>query len=211
MKTIFFGVGLGVLGLGAFCANQASHVTSNNASKMNRSGPHPISLQPKIPQISQESINKAILAFHIDVPAYVNQPILDHTLEDRGITTGAVLGRMREVKIGPAAFSSWAVLGSTLAHEIEVHAKQSFIKITAQDEWSSAKSGVLQMLHSLKPKSFLGKASAPSGLPRGPIDWGTHLAEREAYQYELDSAKRFGLSPTEVESIKSIMEMYYSY
>ena len=28
------------------------------------------------------------------------------------------------VTIGPAAFTSWAVLGSTLAHELEVHGKQ---------------------------------------------------------------------------------------
>src|SRR5690606_25474533 len=35
--------------------------------------------------------------------------------------------------IGPSAFASWALLGSTLAHEIEVHCHQNFTLIRLFD------------------------------------------------------------------------------
>ena len=35
--------------------------------------------------------------------------------------------------IGPAAFASWSLLGSTLAHELEVHCRQNFTLIRMQD------------------------------------------------------------------------------
>ena len=34
---------------------------------------------------------------------------------------------------GPVAFESWALLGSTLAHEIEIHCEQSFLLIRLMD------------------------------------------------------------------------------
>jgi hypothetical protein len=37
------------------------------------------------------------------------------------------------VLIGPAAFDSWALLGSTLAHEILVHCQQNFFLISVMD------------------------------------------------------------------------------
>ena len=38
-----------------------------------------------------------------------------------------------EVTVGPAAFESWGLLGSTLAHELEVHCQQNFTYIRLLD------------------------------------------------------------------------------
>ncbi|RYZ81305.1 MAG: hypothetical protein EOP04_24245 [Proteobacteria bacterium] len=54
-------------------------------------------------------------------------------LEDRGLTTLNGYGKKLEVTIGPAAFTSWAVLGSTLAHEVEIHCNQNFSLIRMKD------------------------------------------------------------------------------
>ena len=71
--------------------------------------------------------------FNIKVPANVKPPFFDPNLEDRGLTTLRGWGHKLEVSVGPAAFESWGLLGSTLAHEIEIHCNQNFTLIRAMD------------------------------------------------------------------------------
>ena len=85
------------------------------------------------PSMSQESIDEAMKRYGISVPDSATHPTLDMSLEDRGLTTLNCRFCERTVTIGPAAFSSWAVLGSTLAHELEVHCKQNFAVINIMD------------------------------------------------------------------------------
>jgi hypothetical protein len=85
------------------------------------------------PPMTQESIDVAIEMFGIVVPKNASNPTLDMKLEDRGLTTLNGWGKKLEVTVGPAAFTSWAVLGSTLAHELEIHCNQNFALIRLKD------------------------------------------------------------------------------
>ena len=75
----------------------------------------------------------AIEMFGIEIPPSALHPEFDAQLEDRGLTTRATFMDRAKVTIGPAAFSSWGLLGSTLAHELEVHCNQSFAVIWLLD------------------------------------------------------------------------------
>jgi hypothetical protein len=86
-----------------------------------------------LPEVSQASIDFALVLYGIEVPESAEHPQLDMALEDRGLTMRATFVDKAQVSIGPAAFSSWAMLGSTLAHEIEVHCQQSFAAIWLLD------------------------------------------------------------------------------
>ncbi|NRA64049.1 MAG: hypothetical protein HRU19_06165 [Pseudobacteriovorax sp.] len=92
-----------------------------------------IQLPSTKPKLSQESVDIALAMYNIEVPSNVKKPYYDPTFEDRGLTTLRGWGKKLEVSVGPAAFESWALLGSTLAHEIEVHCKQNFTAIRIQD------------------------------------------------------------------------------
>ena len=79
------------------------------------------------PLTSDESIQIALKQFKIEVPENVTvryagfkENVRGHTIENEKN------GQNKTVLIYDLAFSSWAVLGSTLAHEIEVHVKQDF-------------------------------------------------------------------------------------
>lgn len=78
---------------------------------------------------SNESIENAMHIYGIDSPRNVERPSLNRNIEDRGLTYGFGLSGFKKVDIGPPAFVSWGVLGSTLAHELEVHCNQSFFLI----------------------------------------------------------------------------------
>jgi hypothetical protein len=85
------------------------------------------------PSISQHSVDLAVVIYGIEIPTNADHPALDVNLGDRGLTVrGAWLERSM-VKIGPSAFSSWGLLGSTIAHEVEVHCRQSFLVIHLMD------------------------------------------------------------------------------
>jgi len=128
------------------------------------------------PELGQASINVALIAFGIEIPRNVKGPFFSAKLEDRGLTLKRDVDSDSVVYIGPEAFSSWSLLGSTLAHEIEIHCRQNFLAIHFQNI---------------------------SGFD------GTGLAEREAYNYELLQADRFGLSEYERDLIKSTMFYFY--
>jgi hypothetical protein len=86
-----------------------------------------------VPALGQEALSVAMDIFAIDLPRNVKGPFYSPKLEDRGLTVkrGAISDAV--VYIGPEAFSSWALLGSTLAHEIEIHGRQNFLAIHFQN------------------------------------------------------------------------------
>lgn len=128
------------------------------------------------PAVNQQSLEVAFEAYQFkrDYPAPF--PRFDRTIGDRGITEKKAYENYKTVKIGPTAFESWSILGSTLAHEIEIHCHQNFLLITIAD--------------------YLGLE-------------GTTLAEQEAYLWEINQAKRFGLVPSETYLIETTIKRYY--
>lgn len=160
-------------------------------------------IAPKgFPEQSQDSVELAMVMFSIDTPLTVDGPEFDSLLSDRGLTTGGLILPQKRVTIGPAAFSSWGVLGSTLAHEIEVHVPQSFFKVVAADhltQWSmSARKSIGRVFPAIQP--------SPKELFEND---GTWSAEREAYMHEIRNAKRFGLTDEELRSIWRVMDYFY--
>lgn len=86
------------------------------------------------PTISDESVQMAIEAFSIKapktcLPIKINKDATTY----RGITERRAWWDSAKVTLGAPAFSSWAILGSTLAHEIEAHCAQPFAIFHALD------------------------------------------------------------------------------
>lgn len=136
----------------------------------------PIQITQSKPPVSQEAIAQAIELYQIRLPENVETPTLDRSLTDRGLTVRRGAWAPMTVTIGPDAFSSWSLLGSTIAHEVEVHCRQNFVAIHLMDL---------------------------AGLD------GTGFAEREAYDYELKNADRFGLAPYDRDLIRSTASYFY--
>lgn len=85
------------------------------------------------PRLAQESIDAAIRLYQIEIPKNVKGPVLDLKLVDRGLTLRNGALAQASVSIGPDAFSSWPLLASTIAHEVEVHCRQNFLAIHLMD------------------------------------------------------------------------------
>lgn len=85
------------------------------------------------PEVSQESIDLAIAIYGIKVPNSASKPKLDMNLKDRGLTSRGAYVDKADVTIGPASFSSWSLLASTLGHELEVHCQQNFLFVYLMD------------------------------------------------------------------------------
>ncbi len=162
-----------------------------------------VSMDVSRPSPGQDDVDIAMAAFGIDVASHVNWPIYDASLADRGLTSGGTLDVRRTIFVGTPAFSSWAVLGSTLGHEIEVHGNQSFMAILALD-------GASRIGQAARSLSLSQRADASASGGEDEVFWGTLRAERTAYLYEVASAKRYGLRPNEVSSILQVMNAYYS-
>jgi hypothetical protein len=128
------------------------------------------------PEPGQEAVDMAMAIFKIVRPEGAEMPVYDPDLKDRGLTVKSTWMSKTKVFVGPSAFSSWGMLGSTLAHEIEVHCRQNFPLIVLKDQ--------------------LGLG-------------GTAEAEREAYQYEIRNAARFGLNNRDQNLIAATVEYYY--
>ena len=86
------------------------------------------------PSVSMESIHIAMHRYNIQYPSgsYCEYPQISYDLGPgvRGVVRENIPMVSAGVYIGPAAFSSWAILGSTLAHEIEVHCSQDLLHIS---------------------------------------------------------------------------------
>jgi hypothetical protein len=76
------------------------------------------------PPVTDEAVTEVLRAFNIQLPTNVDGPQLRVELEDRGRTAWLPGSDRIRVSVGPKAFKSWGLLASTLAHELEVHAKQ---------------------------------------------------------------------------------------
>ena len=85
------------------------------------------------PKPGQAAVDLAIAMYGIQIPKSAMHPKFDSELADRGLTTRGAFMEKSEVTIGTAAFTSWALLGSTLAHELEIHCNQNFFLIYAFD------------------------------------------------------------------------------
>jgi hypothetical protein len=122
---------LSILGLIAYDATAFDNKRKQILAAAVATVPHAVPDRAPIP--SQRDIDLAMKMFSIRTHKHVVGPTYNKNLSDRGITKGTIDSPTRIVEIGPSAFSSWGMLGSTLAHEIEVHANQSFAKILALD------------------------------------------------------------------------------
>ncbi|NDE15432.1 hypothetical protein EBZ80_10930 [bacterium] len=86
------------------------------------------------PVPGQEAIDHAMEIFKISRPDDAERPVFDPGLTDRGLTVKSSWLGKTQVYIGPSAFTSWGMLGSTLAHEVEVHCRQNFPVIFMRDQ-----------------------------------------------------------------------------
>jgi len=119
----------------------------------------------------QKAIDESIKLYSIDTNG-IKSITYDPSLSDNGVASSD-----GSVRIGRAAFAAGATvgwLGSTIAHEGEIHIKEQ----------------------------------ANKGLWWGD-EQGTAIQEVQAYDHEINNAKRFGLSDTEVSELKSERKDYY--
>lgn len=166
-----FFVGFGFLTLASHY--QTAKASSSQFSRFAYLPEHAVSDSPIL---GQAAIDQAMAMFQLRLPRNAEWPLFDGELSDRGLTVKSSWLEKSRVSIGPSAFSSWAMLGSTLAHEIEVHCQQNF------------------------PLIFLGDKLGFKG---------SFYAEREAYEYEIRNAARFGLSEHDKNLIAATMDYYY--
>lgn len=87
------------------------------------------------PEPGQDNIDLALTLYGIKLPPNTAHPKYDPNLRDRGLTTKGAFMEKTQVTIGPSAFASWALLASTLAHEIEIHCQQNFAVILLMDSF----------------------------------------------------------------------------
>lgn len=152
------------------------------------------------PIAGQEAIDLAMTMYTIDRADGIRPPVFDPRLEDRGLAVSALLTPIRKIQIGTEGFSSWGILGSTLAHEIEVHGRQSFAGILFLDV----------MTRLAKPLTATIAFARGTETNRGASEGlGTWAAERAAYTHEIKSAARFGLTADEVHAIRSVRDFFY--
>jgi len=134
---VFLGASAGALLLLLFAVGVVLHgikESEQRASEFNslNSSPTKITFIGK-PEINQRSIDIAMKLYAIRLPENVKGPFLSPSLEDRGLTVRKGVLSAAYVYVGPEAFTSWSLLGSTLAHEIEIHCRQNFLAIHFQN------------------------------------------------------------------------------
>lgn len=112
----------------------AKSQTSQGLAYLNLLKAAAIEIPSEFPEPGQKDLDLALAMFGIEVPSNVQHPVYDPNLADRGITVNRIDEKDYEVRIGRSAFSSWALLGSTLAHEIKVHCSQDFFLIYIADQ-----------------------------------------------------------------------------
>lgn len=137
IPRVFLGIFIGLFLLASFGATVVFYGIKEaevRAAEMSSAGLRfkPVQLAGE-PSPSQSDINQALEAFDIRIPKNVKGPFFSSKLEDRGLTIRKGVMSDAVVYVGAEAFSSWALLGSTLAHEIEVHCRQNFLAIHFQN------------------------------------------------------------------------------
>jgi hypothetical protein len=125
---ISFGIAAVVIAHGMIESDRRAHeFFSDNSSAFN------VRVPDGAPAFTQESIRMAIEIYAINLPKNIKGPFLNPDLEDRGLTIRKSVSAAPIVYIGRAAFQSWGLLGSTLAHEVEIHCRQNFLSIHLQN------------------------------------------------------------------------------
>ena len=115
--------------LGTACTSHRVGSSQDLNSQLQATSSDPIRLdssQP--PKAGSEAIFKSLNAFRITLPPHVLLTY-DPALAERGRTRWQVMEKDIRVTIGPSAFPSWSLLGSTLGHELEVHCQQNLTLI----------------------------------------------------------------------------------
>jgi len=154
-----------------------------------------------VPEVSQTNIDRAMVLYSIKSKPWCKYPVLVDPIDGiMGYIGGHPLSSTRIIHITGYAFTSWGMLGAVLAHEIEVHCNQSFIKASILD-------AVDELLSDLKRSQELPRSAMLVRV--APVYYGTWLTEREAYSYQIENAERFGLTKQEVESIRSTRDFLY--
>lgn len=137
IPRVFFGIFIGLFLLASFGATVVFYGVKEAEVRAAEMGAGALRFRPVelagAPSPSQSDINEALEAFDIQIPENVKGPFFSSKLEDRGLTIRKGVMSDAVVYVGAEAFSSWALLGSTLAHEIEVHCRQNFLAIHFQN------------------------------------------------------------------------------
>jgi len=138
IKRVAVGICVGLTGLVAAAnlvvVHSFTEMKSRAEEKIYAQQPSaPLSLPVGRPEVGQRSIDIAMKLYAITIPEHVKGPFYSQELEDRGLTMRRGIASDAVVYIGKEAFASWALLGSTLAHEIEVHCRQNFLAIHFQN------------------------------------------------------------------------------
>lgn len=125
---VSFGVAAAVVGHSLFeTANRTKELEKISSAQFEIMSPH------GRPTPGQAAINLAMQLYRIKIPGKIHGPYFDSKLEDRGLTVRNGVTSEPAVYVGPEAFTSWSMLGSTLAHEIEIHCRQNFLAIHFQN------------------------------------------------------------------------------
>lgn len=150
------------------------------------------------PVYSNESINIAMAMYGIDIPSNAEQPVFDPKLSDRGLTIKRAWHRNAEVKIGSAAFSSWSLLGSTLAHELEIHCRQNFFMISLLDRLGFDGTSVAER-QAYKHELIMANRFGLSKADR------TFIADTVHYYYPLNTKSKTSMASRLNSSFESIL------
>ncbi|WP_186645489.1 hypothetical protein [Fluviispira vulneris] len=150
------------------------------------------------PEKSNRCIQLAMALFSIDKNKNSKQPVYDPNLNVRGLTSGMIFSPKKNIYIGDEAFENWGLLGSTLAHEVEIHGNQSFVKI----EFINF---LYHYFYEIE-YNLLNKLLYNNDFRYQNKKIGTIKAEKEAYKYELKSKKRFSLNAQNEKSLQYILE-----
>ena len=117
------------LSLSTACTSHHVRSSQDLTSQLQPTSLDPTSLESSTPpKPGSEAIFKSLNAFRISLPPHVLLTY-DPTLTERGRTRWQVLEKDIRVTVGPSAFASWGLLGSTLGHELEVHCQQNLTLI----------------------------------------------------------------------------------
>ena len=118
------GLATGIVIIGLFEADARAKELSNFTNQVVN-----VRVPDGAPTASESSIKIAMKLYGIKLPTNIKGPFVDLNMEDRGLTVRKGVSSDPAVYIGREAFQSWSLLGSTLAHEIEVHCRQNFLAI----------------------------------------------------------------------------------
>lgn len=143
----------------------------------------PVTPPEGVPPIAQNSIELALAIYGIEVPSTATHPVLNKDLDDRGLSSRYAWADKIKVEIGPAAFESWSLLASTLAHELEVHCLQNFALIGIMDFFNldgTARAERQAYMHELKNAQRFGLT----------LDSQELIASTMNYYYDMEASNR---------------------